>query len=97
MRVEDLFREIRSAFDRDEEAMLRDFQEYVPTLVALGAEPGVLAGVLEEDGETHQALRPLAVALRLEAGEKVRAPAEMLEVAADIRAAIEEKRSQRMR
>jgi tetratricopeptide (TPR) repeat protein len=96
-RVEELFRQIRSAFDRDNEDMLRTFQEDVPTLVAFGADPGVLAGILEEDKETHDALRPLAVALRLEAGEKVRAPAEMLEVAADIRAAIEEKRRQRNR
>lgn len=96
-RVEELFRQIRSAFDRDDEDMLRTFQEDVPTLVALGADPGVLADILEEDKETHEALRPLAVALRLEAGEKVRAPAEMLEVAADIRAAIEEKRRQRNR
>ncbi|NEX22577.1 tetratricopeptide repeat protein [Thiorhodococcus mannitoliphagus] len=94
-RVDELFRDIRAAFDPDDESMLRAFQRYVPTLVALGAEPGVLAGVLEEDKETHEALRPLVVALRLEAGEKVRAPAEMLEVAADIRAAIEERRRQR--
>jgi hypothetical protein len=76
--------------------MLCAFQKDVPTLVALGAEPGVLADVLEEGGDTREALRPLAVALWLEAGEKVRAPVEMLEVAADIRAAIEEKRRQRM-
>ncbi|MBK1648721.1 tetratricopeptide repeat protein [Rhabdochromatium marinum] len=96
-RVEALFREIRSTFDPDDKAMLRAFQEDIPTLVALGAEPGVLAGVLEEDSETHEVLRPFVVALRLEAGDKIRAPAEMLEVAADIQIAIEEKRRSRSR
>jgi hypothetical protein len=96
-RVEELARKIRSAFRPGDETMLRTFQQDVPTLVALGADPGTLAAVLEEDAEAHEALRPLAAALRLEAGEKVRAPAEMLEVAADIRAAIDEKRKRRAR
>jgi tetratricopeptide (TPR) repeat protein len=93
-RVEGLVRKIRSAFRPGDETMLRAFQEAVPTLVALGADPACLAAVLEEDQEVHDVLRPLVTALRLEAGEKVRAPAEMLEVAADIRAAIDEKRRQ---
>ncbi|WP_207148516.1 hypothetical protein [Thiococcus pfennigii] len=91
-RVEGLVRKIRSAFRPGDEGMLRAFQEGVPTLVALGADPVCLAAVLEEEQEVHDVLRPLTTALRLEAGEKVRAPAEMLEVAADIRAAIDEKR-----
>lgn len=53
--------------------------------------------VLEEDEGTHKVLRPLAVALRLEAGEKIRVPAEMLEVAAGIQAAIEERRRRHTR
>lgn len=95
MRVEKSFRQFCTALDSDDETMLGSFLEDVPTLVALGADPSALADVLEETGETHQTLRPLVVALRLEAGKKVRAPAEMLEVAADIRAAIDEKRGQR--
>jgi len=94
-RVDELVRDIRSAFRSGDTAMLSAFQHDVPTLVALGADPGTLAAVLEEDEVAHEALRPLAVALRLEAGEKVRAPAEMLEVTADIRVAIEEKRKRR--
>jgi hypothetical protein len=95
-RVEALFREIISRFDADDTAMLRTFQEDLPTLVALGAEPGPLAAVLEAHPDALEAMRPLAIALRLEAGDKVRAPSEMLEVAEDIRAAIEEKRRQRV-
>ena len=91
-RVEALFRGIVSRFDQDDAAMLRAFQEDVPTLVALGAEPGSLAAVLEEHPDALEAMRPLAIALRLEAGDKVRAPSEMLEVAEDIRAAIQKKR-----
>lgn len=94
--VEALFREICAAFDPDQETMLQAFHRSVPALVALGAKPEVLADVLEENPETNEVLRPLAVALRLEAGEKVRAPKEMLEVAEDIRAGIDEKRRQRM-
>ncbi len=96
-RVEALFRGILARFDHKDEAMLRVFQEDVPTLVALGAEPGSLAAALEAHPEALEAMRPLAVALRLEAGDKVRAPSEVLEVAEDIRAAIQEKRRQRIR
>jgi phage gp36-like protein len=96
-RVEALFRGILSRFDGDDQQMVHDFQKTVPTLVALGADPGSLAGVLEEYPHALEALRPLAVALRLEAGDKVRAPSEMLEVAEDIRAEIDEQRGQRAR
>jgi tetratricopeptide (TPR) repeat protein len=94
-RVERLFQGIVSRFDSDDAAMLRTFQKDLPTLVALGAEPGTLATVLESHPEALEAMRPLAVALRLEACDAVRAPAEMLEVAEDIRAAIEDQRRQR--
>jgi len=92
--VDERFREIYSGFDPSDEKMLRTFQAGVPTLVALGAAPDILATVLEEEEDKYEVLRPLAVALRLEAGEEIRAPAEMLEVAADIRAAIEQKRKE---
>jgi len=95
-RVEALFRGIVSRFDADDAAMLRAFQEDVPTLVALGAAPGPLAAVLEAHPDALEAMRPLAIALRVEAGDKVRAPSEMLEVAEDIRAAIQKKRRQRV-
>jgi len=87
--VEQRFQAICTKFDPDDDSALRTFQEDVPTLVALGAAPADLARVLEENEEVHAALQPLAVALRREAGEAVRAPAEMLEVADDIQAQIE--------
>ena len=87
--VEQRFSAICARFDPNDDVALRTFQEDVPTLVALGAAPMALAQIIEEDEAVRAALRPLAVALRCEAGEKVRAPAEMLEIADDIQAQIE--------
>ena len=77
------------------EAMLRGVLELVPRLVAAGAAATDLVEILAGDEEKAAALRPLLVALRQEAGETVRAPAEILEVAADIREAIQGKRQAR--
>lgn len=90
--MEDRFRAICSNFDPSDKYALQAFQQDLPTLVALGAAPAALARVMEENVSTHEALRPLVVALRLEAGETVRAPDEVLEVAKDIREEIESTR-----
>lgn len=59
--------------------------------VAAGASERELAEVLSEDRTKARVLGPLIVALRQRAGEVVRAPAEVLQVAADIRKTMEEK------
>ena len=63
----------------------------VPDLVTSGASANELVEILESDKDKSGALAPLIVALRQYTGEKVRAPAEVLEVAADILKNIEEK------
>ena len=63
----------------------------VPELIAAGASERDLIGALTEDGGKSVALRPLLVALRQRTGEPVRASAEMLQVAADLRKSIGER------
>lgn len=59
--------------------------ELVASLMAGGMSPEGLLEVILEDDERAEAIRPLRVALEQECGRDVRAPAEVLEVAADIR------------
>ena len=59
--------------------------------IAAGASERDLVEILSRDPGKARALEPLIVALRQRTGEAVRAPAEMLEVAADIRKRIEDK------
>ena len=59
--------------------------------IAAGASERDLVEILSRDPGKARALEPLIVALRQRTGEAVRAPAEMLEVAADIRKIIEDK------
>ena len=61
------------------------------TLLSAGASAHELVEILISDEAKSGALAPLIVALRQHAGETVRAPAEVLEVAADILKRIEEK------
>ena len=89
------FRSLYGVSEPVNEAMLRGVLELVPALVAAGAGAPVLVEVLAGDEEKAAALSPLLVALRQEAGETVRAPAEILEVAADIREEIQRKRETR--
>ena len=87
----DAFRSAYSAFSPADEAMLREMLVGVPDWVAAGASERDLVEVLSSDREKAGALQPLVVALRQRTGEAVRAPAEVLEVAADIRERIEAK------
>ena len=70
--------------------MLREMLAGVPLLIAAGVSARELARILSADSKTANALAPLVVALRLLVGESVRASAEILEVAADVRKNIEE-------
>ena len=60
------------------------------SFIAVGASERELAEILSRDRTKARALEPLIVALRQRAGEAVRAPVQVLEVAADIRKRISE-------
>ncbi len=80
-----------AALTANNEITLHEMLWLVPDLVTLGASADELVKILASDEEKSRALAPLIVALRQYTGEKVRAPAEVLEVAADILKNIEEK------
>ena len=87
----DDFRSMYAMFDPGKETMMRDMLRFVPDLIVTGAsEPG-LVEILSSDRAKSDALAPIIIALRQRHGEAVRAPAEALEVAADISRHIETK------
>ena len=88
----DAFRSAYAAFVPENEAMVRKMQKLVTDMVVAGASAQDLADVLSEDEAKSAALVPLVVALRQHGGESVRAPTEVLEVAADIRQRIVEQK-----
>ena len=73
----------------DNKAMLEALLAHVLDLIAQGAASGDVARILSSNPQVAAALQPLVVALRQLAGEAVRAPAEVMEVAVDIRNVIE--------
>ena len=87
----DMFRSAYAAFLPYHELAIREMLRLVPNLIAAGASEHDLVEILSSDSEKSSALAPLVVALRQRIGEKVRAPAEVLEVAADIHKRIEAK------
>jgi len=83
---------LRSAYsglDPGNDAMLSEVLNWVPFLIAAKASERDLVDILSADGEKSVALTPLLVALRQRLGQTVREPTEVMEVAADVRAAIE--------
>ena len=78
-----------AAFPLNNEVTMREMQEIVPDLIANGASERDLIEILSSDKEKLDALVPLIVALLQRAGEVVRAPVEVLEVAKDINKDIE--------
>ena len=87
----DAFRSMYAAFVPGNETMMREMMWRVIDLIASGVSDRVLEKILSEDREKAGALMPLIIALRQRTGEDVRAPKEMLEVAADICELIEER------
>ena len=87
----DVFRSVYALFCPGEDTMVSEMLESVPNLIAAGASERELVGVLSSESEKTDALMPLVVALRQRAGEVVRAPVEVLEIAADIHREIETK------
>ncbi len=86
----DAFRSVYAAFAPGDETMMRRMVAGVIDLVSTGAPERDLLEILSADAERAARLAPLVVALRQRAGEAVRAPPEVLEVAADICKRIEE-------
>ena len=84
----------RSAYPQiptESSVFLYSMVRVVVQLVALGAPEGDLIDILSGDRTKARTMFPLISALRQRAGETVRAPTEVLEVAADIRKNIEER------
>ena len=80
-----------AGFDPDSRSMVRAMLTLVPDLISQGTTSGGVAEVLSSDPRKAAALQPLVVALRQHAGEVVRAPMEVVEVAADIRKIMEQR------
>ena len=72
------------------EMMLKKLLQLVPALIAAGVSEHDLIEILLSDRTKSDAFLSLVVALRQRAGEAVRAPTEVLEVAEDVRKRIEE-------
>ena len=87
----DVFGSAYAALPANTEFTTHEMVKLIPDLIAAGASSQELVEILTSDETKSGALAPLIVALRQLVGEKVRAPAEVLEVAADIRERIEEK------
>ncbi|MDE3259216.1 MAG: tetratricopeptide repeat protein [Gemmatimonadota bacterium] len=85
------FRSAYSAFLHDNEVSMQEMLQIVPNLVAAGASERELVDILSSDHVKSAALTPLIVALRERQGETVRAPAEVREVAADVRKQIDDR------
>ena len=84
-----------TAFMPDVETMMQEMISIVPDLITSGLSEYDLVNILSSDSAKSATLEPLVIALRQNAGESVRAPAEILEVAEDIRNQINEKRLQK--
>ena len=91
----DVFRSFYEAFVPGNETMMRQVLDLVPDLIAAGAAAQDLVEILSSDDTKAATLTPLLVALRQYAGMSVREPAEVLEVAADIRKRIQERKAAR--
>ena len=74
-----------AVFVADDEVTTRQMLDLVASLVARGVPPQDLSAVLARDTAKAASLRPLIVALHQQAGDQVRAPRVIEEVAADIR------------
>ncbi len=81
----DSFQAAYAVFFPDDEVTMREMLDLVANLVARGAAPHDLLAVLSADTAKSASLRPLIVALHQRAGDRVRAPREVQEVAVDIR------------
>ena len=81
----DVFRFVYMLFVPGNVTMMHWMQGFVLDLIVIGVPAHDLIEILSSDSAKAGTLLPLVVALRQHAGETVRAPGEVLEVAADIR------------
>ena len=81
---------VYAALVPEDETMISHVVEGVSGLAAAGVPDRELVAVLSLEPHKAAALAPLIIALRQRDGETVRAPAEVLEVAADVRKRIDE-------
>ena len=86
----DAFCSVYAAFIPENEGMIPELVEAVTTLVTAGVPEREIIEVLRTDPQKAARVAPLVIALRQRNGEMVRAPAEMLEVAADVRERIDQ-------
>ena len=93
----ELFRLAYATYVPENEYMMHEIIRIVPNLIASGASEYDLVEILSGDSVKSARLEPLIIALRQSAGETVRAPAEMLEVAEDIINQINERQLQNMK
>ena len=82
--VMDALRSLASGFVPESQPMVEAMLTHVPEAIAQGVHPSDMVQALSRDPRKASALLPLVVALRQLVGERVRAPAEVMEVAADI-------------
>ena len=80
----DAFHSVYDAFILDNDMILGMMIQLVIDLTIGGASERDLVEILASDQEKSAKLEPLVVALRKRMGEKVRAPVEVMEVAASI-------------
>ena len=80
----DEFRSAYATFDPGNGLMLRSILRNVIMIGSAGAPEDDIMEILASDRKKAEALNPLFVALHKRLGEKVRAPAEVLEIADDI-------------
>ena len=83
------FRAAYAAFPPRNDTITRWMLGLVHALIAIDAPEYEIIEILSSDSEKSGLLAPLIVALRQRGGETVRAPVEVLEVAADVRRSIE--------
>ena len=89
----ELFRQMYLSLIPGNGTMMRDIVMLVIGMIAAGAPASHLVEILSSNTNKAETLEPLVVALRELAGDSVSAPAEILDVAADIRKAIAARRS----
>ncbi len=87
-----VFSQAYAGFTPSNENMMQAILVEVPDLIISGATASDLIRVLDKDKDKAEALEPLILALHQLEGKTVRAPSEVLEVAADYRIQIEWKR-----
>ncbi len=87
----DTFRSMYAKFIPSNKIMMHKMLQIVPDMVATGFPMQNLIDILSSDDKKSDTLTPLIIALRQHGGESIRAPEEVLEVAADIHKNIKEK------